>query len=607
MRRNPDKPKRHFWKKIVHIFDICRKIVLNLIFWSLLVLVLLAFLPQRIRIKENSLLYVKPEGSIVDSLTLQSNPGDWIPLLQSVEETSSIELGETIRAAAQDDKIPGMILDLSNMQYASLAVLQDLEQDLLFFKNTGKRIYAWAPSYNQYAYYLASLADMVYLDKMGRVTMSGFGVYRSYYKKGMDKWDLDMAVFKAGSYKSYVEPYVYDHMSEQVKRDNLRWTAKLWDQVLNPVAANRDLSYSKLKDWIDRYPQYLLEASHIEAQSAFNAGLVDTVGTWDIFASEMIKITGYDAESEGFRSIHWLDYLTHLYRKPSSPFGKSVAVVTASGDIHSGEGTQWTIGSDTLISRLEQAENESSVRAIVLRLDTGGGSAYASEEIRRTLERIRARGINVVVSMGGVTASGGYWIATEADQLWSAPGTITGSIGVFSMIPETDRFLGEHLGIEGDGVGTTWMSGQGRPDQALNRSSRMVLQSGVDSTYNLFLSLVSENRGITVDQLLPLAEGRIWTGLEAEKLGLCDNTGTLRDAVQAAADLAHLEEYDTWYVPAYSPSVKELASSFLSQTFRSFNGAVSPASRVLKLTENLTDLKPGRVYALSPVSNRNKN
>ncbi|OQY35556.1 MAG: signal peptide peptidase SppA [Spirochaetaceae bacterium 4572_59] len=607
MSRNPDKAKRHFWKRIGKFFDISRKIILNLVFWSFLLLIILVFLPQRIRIKENSLLYVKPEGSIVDAVSPQPYPSGLIPFLSTMEESSSIELGEVIRAAAEDDKIPGIILDLSNMQYASLAILQDLEQDLNIFKETGKKIYAWAPEYNQYAYYLASLADIVYLDRMGRLTMSGFGVFRSYYKKGMDKWDLDMAVFKAGTYKSYVEPYSYDHMSDQVKRENLRWTTNLWDQVLNSIATNRGLTYSELKNWVDRYPQYLLEADNQEAQSAANAGLVDRVGTWDTFASEMTKITGYDTDNEGFRSVHWLDYQTHLSRKSSSPFGKTVAVVTASGDIHSGEGTQWTIGSATLISRLEQAEKESSVRAIVLRLDTGGGSAYASEEIRRTLERIRARGISVVVSMGGVTASGGYWIASEADQLWSAPGTITGSIGVFSMIPETDRFLEEHLGIAGDGAGTTWMSGQGRSDQALNRSSRMVLQSGVDSTYHQFLSLVSENRNIPLEELRPLAEGRIWTGTEAKRIGLCDNTGSLRNSVQAAADLAHLEEYNTWYVPGGTPFLKDIASSFLSQALTAFQGGGGSAFHILELTENLSDLKTGKVYALSPISNRGKN
>ena len=605
MKSDRKKSRGRFWKGLGRFLDISRRVVLNLIFWSVLILIVIALIPPRIPVKENSLLYLKPDGILVDSLNIPDYPFDTAPFLNRSVETSAIDMGNVIRKASADDRISGMILDLSTFEYGSLAVLQDLETDLLSFKEKGKKIYAWAPDYNQYAYYLASTADRIFMDTMGRVLLSGFGVFRTYFKEGMDKWDLGMAVFQAGEYKSFVEPYLYDRMSEGVKKENLRWTGNLWNQVLDSISLNRGVEKTFLKQWVDNYPAYLSQADHNEAESALKAGLVDDTGSWRDFSSEMVKITGYDADHEGFRSIHWLDYQVLMKRKLPEPFEKTVAVITANGDIHSGEGTQWTIGSDTLIRRLEEAENERSVRAIVLRLDTGGGSAFASEEIRRTLERIRERGMTVVVSMGGVSASGGYWIASECDELWSSPGTITGSIGVFSLIPETDRFLEEHLGIRGDGVGTTWMSGQGRPDQPLNGSSRAVLQSGVNSTYKIFLSLVSENREISPEDLRPLAEGRIWTGEEAVRYGLCDKNGSLREAVRAAADLAYLEDFNTWYVPPVSPSVMEMAASFVSRIYSDLTGEVFAPIQSLEVYDAFTDLVPGKIYALSPIRNGN--
>lgn len=600
MKKRSDKTGRGFFRTFGHILDIIRKIVLNLIFWSLMGFLIFALIPRQTKIQENTLLYLQPQGQIVDTVSISDYPSRLSPLLNRVSETSSIDMGKAIRRAAEDDRISGMVLDCSYLEYASLAVLQDLDQDFAFFKDQGKRIYAWSSSYNQYAYCLASSANIIYLDEMGALTLSGFGVYRTYFKKGMDKWDLDMAVFQAGEFKSFVEPYLYEEMSPAVKEDNLRWTGNLWNQVLDSLAVKRGLNADKLKSWIDAYPDKIFSSELREAQYAKDGGLVDINGTWETFSSDMIRITGYENRNRGFRSIPWTDYLDSAERKEKGHSGKSVAVVTASGEIHSGSGNAWSIGSASLIRRLEMAEQERSVRAIVLRLDTGGGSAYAAEEIRRTLERLRSRGITVVVSMGGVTASGGYWIACEADELWGAPGTITGSIGVFSMIPETDRFLEEHLGITGDGVGTTWLSGQGRPDQPLNRSSRRVLQAGVDSTYRQFLSIVSENREIPLEDLKPMAEGRIWTGEEALELGLLDNTGTLMDAIQKAAQLAHLDTYNIYYVPQSPQGLSDLFAGYLGQITGLFRSPVLPES-----TDFLeTSLTPGRIYALSPVSNK---
>ncbi len=600
MNHKTEKPRKGFFRIIGLSLDMIRRIILNLVFWSLLVIAVLAFLPQRLKIRENTLFYLQPQGQIVDAITVPDYPARISPLLNTIVETSSIEMGQAIRYAADDERITGMVLDCSLVEYASLAVLQDLASDLDYFKKAGKRIYAWAPSYNQYAYYLASEADVVYLDDMGAVTLSGFGVYRSYFRKGMDKWNLEMTVFQAGEFKSFVEPYLYDHMSAGVKKDNIRWTGNLWEQVLQKLSASRAVAEDHLRSWINSYPEMAVSSGKSEAEIAIDGGLVDVRGTWETFSADMIRVTGYDSKNRGFRFVYWFDYLKERKRKIFVNQGKTVAVVTAGGEIHSGEGNSWTIGSSSLIRQLETAEQDKSVRAIVLRLDTGGGSAYAAEEVRRTLERIRNRGITLVVSMGGITASGGYWIACESDELWSAPGTITGSIGVFSMVPETDRFLEEQLGITGDGVGTTWMSGQMRPDQPLNQSSRMVLQAGVESTYQQFLRIVSENRNIPVEELKPLAEGRIWTGREARENGLVDNTGTLNEAVESAARLAHLEDYNTWFVPRSHQSLPDLVSFFLG----GIRSVFFPSRYRTAFEMSDLRLTPGKIYALSPLSSK---
>jgi len=605
MRRGKERTGRGFFSGLGRFLDILRKTILNLIFWAIVILVVMMFIPPRIRIRENSFLYISPDGVLVDSVSRLSYPEGLAPYLDTVSETSVIELGQVIRTAAEDERITGAVLDLTYTLYGSPAVLQDLAEDLAYFRAAGKKLFAWAPDYNQSSYYLASLADQIYMDEMGRILLPGYGVYRSYYRQGMDRWDLDMAVFQAGEFKSFVEPYRDDRMSEGVKRDNARWLENLWDQYLTALEANRELAAGTVRAWLAEYPDDLKREGNSEALSALDAGLADTIGTYRDFSSDMIRYTGYDAESEGYRALHWQDYLTLLNRRPRPDKGKSVAVVTARGEIHSGEGTQWTIGSDSLVARLEQAGREPSVRAVVLRLDTGGGSAYASEEIRRALEQLRSDGIAVVVSMGGVTASGGYWIASEADQIWTAPGTVTGSIGVFAMIPQTDRFLEEHLGITGDGVGTTWMSGQGRPDQPLNSASRSVLQSGVDETYDRFLTLVSENRAIPRDELLPLAEGRVWTGSEAVRIGLADHEGTLREAVQAAADLVHLEEYNTLYFIPDGSTLLEMLASFRGGLPANLSeGLLNLLYPEIHSREAFT-LEPGRIYALSQVANRN--
>ena len=318
--------------------------------------------------------------------------------------------------------------------------------------------------------------------------------------------------------------------------------------------------------------------------------LIDGIFTKDEMEKE---ITLYSEEGE---YINWWDYASLLDKESWNEGEKAVAVLNATGQIHSGQSMPWSIGSDTLEANLDWIASMEDVRALVLRLDTGGGSAFASEMIRRKLVKLKKNGIRVVVSMGGVTASGGYWIASAGDELWTDPGSITGSIGVFSLIPNVSDFAANTLKLRSDGVGTTWMSGQERLDQPMSEKSRKVYQAGVDQSYEQFLSLVAESRSLPQQKLRPYAEGRIWSGLEAVEIGLADKAGTLQQAIASAAELAGLDEYHPFYVQDEPPTARDYLSRMTGGMVKTLN-----LREPLTALQDLRKLKPGRVYALSGI------
>ncbi len=593
--------KRNIFSILFNSMDFLRKLILNLLFWGILAAVVLSFFPQVHTVSDGSVLMLQPSGIIVERNEGSELP-DWFRnFTSSPLETTLLSLSRSIRTAADDRRISALFLDLSYLQYASLAALQELESDIHYFRERGKKVIAWSSYYNLYGAYLASAADHVYLDPMGTVHLPGYSVYRTYMGEALDEWMIDVSYFHAGEFKSYGDSYISSSMSRQMKEENQRWLDSLWSQYLDRMGENRGITASDLTDWINAYPRLLEIEGLTEAEAAIRGGLVDGILTGPGMDRELIRLCGVkrrDMVSSG-------DY-AHQITSSSHPGEKRVVVVTASGTIHSGESDTRSIGADTLISSLDRISSDKSTGAIVLRLDTGGGSAYASEQIRRKLEEIRKQGVKVVVSMGGVTASGGYWIASGADEIWSAPGTITGSIGVFTMIPKINRLAEEKLQLHSDGVGTTWMSGQERLDQPLNSSSRAVFQSSVDRTYDHFLALVSDSRGLSVDNLKPLAEGRIWSGEEALGNGLADRTGSLTQVADGAAALAGLDSYSVEYYREEPVSVGSLINSLSSGGIRgSIRGAVEMLFPVAgNIKEDIFSLAPGRVYALSFVNNK---
>lgn len=587
------KKSGRFFSKILFSLDFIRRLVLNLLFWGFIVFVIYSLVPPRVKIESGSVLMLQPAGSIVEKNDSDPLP-DWMSSFTGeVIETTLLSLSKRIRTAAEDERITALYMDLSALQYASLASLQELVSDLEYFRSMNKKVISWSSYYNLYSTYLASVSDYVYMDPMGSVNLPGYSVYRSYYGEALDKWNIEVAYFHAGEFKSYGEPFIASKMSENMKEENQRWLDNLWSQYLRVLGSNRSLGAEDIRRWINDYPELIKDRT--EGEAAVDAGLIDGIVTPIQLEKELVKLTGVN-RSDMIRGDNYSPFGT-----ADIPGVKDIYVLTASGQIHGGESRMNSIGSDSILRQLESISQDKNIGALVLRLDTGGGSAFASELIRRKLMHMKQKGMKIIVSMAGVTASGGYWIASAADEIWAAPGTITGSIGVFTMVPQISGFMEETLGLHSDGVGTTWMSGQGRLDQPLNNQSRSVFQTTVNQTYSQFLEIVSESRNLSVEQVKPLAEGRIWTGREALDLGLTDHTGTLAQAVEGAADLARLEDYRVRYHKEEPLSMNDILGGMQLRAGQGLSAVLKEL--IVPEAEGILNLRPGQVYALSPLFN----
>jgi len=510
-------------------------------------------------VPERAALVISPRGSLVEQLA--GDPADRaIQKLtgQVLPETLWRDLDDAIRAARDDDRIEALFLNLNSMGGAGLSKLQALRATIEDFKTSGKPVIAAADSYARDSYYLASQADEIYLHYMGMVLLDGYGRYRTYYKEGIDRFEVDWHVFKVGEYKSAVEPYLRNDMSDEARESNLEWMGDLWRSYLVDVAAARDTTPEALTESIDGFIARLQAVEGDTAKMALEAGLVDQLVGRDGVRDRMIELVGEDEESHSFNQIGHSSYLTALGddRRRHPVDGDAVAVVIAKGSILDGSQPPGTIGGDSTAALIRDARQDDTVKAIVLRVDSGGGSAFASEVIRRELVLAREAGKLVVVSMGTVAASGGYWIATASDEIWANANTITGSIGIFGMVPTYQKPLQKYLGWRVDGVGTTWLAGALRPDRELQPELGEAIQVMIEDGYRSFLSRVSEARSMSVEEVDRIARGRVWSGQDAFELGLVDKLGGLDDAITSAAEAADLgEDYAVRYLekePSFS-------------------------------------------------------
>ena len=586
-----ERRKRGFGSALSGIFrgiDLARRIVLNLIFLAILILAVAFWIDDGApEVPESAALVVAPRGVIVEQLS--GNAVDRArDQLSGVDtsETLKRDLERAIRAAGDDDRIKAVVLDLRRFAGAGMSTLQDVHAAITEVKTGGKPVIASADFYDKSQYFLASAADEIYLHHMGMVLLDGYGRFRSYYREGLDKAEIDYNIFRVGEYKSAVEPYLRDSMSSEAKEANLDWLGDLWDAWIADVAAARNLTPEALKLGIASFDEHLEEAEGNAAETALRLGLVDHVGTRDTVRQRLIELVGEDSDSHSFHQVDLAAYLETLDDDPDAGKGDdTVTVVVAQGAILGGHQPPGTIGGESTAALIRDARHDDDVKAIVLRVDSPGGSAFASELIRRELVLARDAGKKVVVSMGDVAASGGYWISTASDEIWANPNTITGSIGIFSTLPTFQKPLAKYLGTRVDGVGTTWLSGAARLDRALDPRLADALQEMVEQGYEDFLTRVGEARGKTRDQVDEIARGRVWSGADAQTHGLVDHLGGLDQAIASAAALAELDddyrveysereiglkdqllvEFLTWAAAWYQPESRQLTRPRLGE------------------------------------------
>ena len=539
---------RRFFRLVANIAKAIRYLF-SLLFVGFFLLIIVGMFAEDIQpIPDKGALYLAPSGVLVDQKTF-TDPFDQIFLGSSQRDSETLirDIIEALDSARNDSRITHLLLDTDYMAGGGLSKLEEISSALLRFKKSGKPIIAVGDNFNQQQYFLASHADEILLNPLGSVSITGFGTYRSYFKEALDKLKININVFRVGDYKSAVEPFLGNNMSPQVKQESRELIDSLWQFYSSQVEQLRGLPDGAIDDFANNLHFKLQAANGDSSALAKEQNLVDQIATrTEMFAYLNEVLPGTDGE---FDSINMKAYLNHSRlssRSSAAAKAHKVALVVAKGSIADGEQPEGSIGGDTLAGIFSRLRDDSDVKAVVLRIDSGGGSAFASDIIRDAISATQKKGIPVVVSMGSYAASGGYWIAADADRVLALSTTLTGSIGVFGVIPTVENSLAA-LGVYSDGVGTTDIAGMMQLDRPMTQQSKMIFQAGVDNVYTRFISLVADGRNSTPAAVHEIAQGRVWTGEKALELGLVDQLGDLNDAIVVAADLANLEEYEVDY------------------------------------------------------------
>jgi len=532
-----------FFHFVGRAFDFLIKLTGRLLFLLLIIglIFLLVSGPEPLQVPDDGLVVINPRGAIVEQSGLVA-PGSLLLGATEVNSTSVRDIIEALQRAAADDRVNGALLDLTEMGEASPAILEAIGAALDEFKAADKTLLAYSAYYSQPQYLLASYADTVYLHPMGQLLLPGYGGSQLFFADLLDRLGVNVHIFRVGTHKAAVEPFMLNGMSEESRSNNQQLADELWQHYLDQVSLNRGLSESSVRDYAANYPAHLLEAGGNTAQVAVDHGLVDELVSQPRFQDQVRSLVGDDAAAH---TIEFQQYLS-LTRRPQLPSQNEIGIIVAQGTIDVGEQPRGMIGADSINQLIREARNNDRIKALVLRIDSPGGSALASELIREELMQLQAAGKPLVISMGGTAASGGYWIAATADEIWASPVTITGSIGIFGVVPTFENSLDE-LGIHTDGVSTTPMT---RADvfSGLTEPMAAVFQASVEDGYQRFLSLVAAGRGLSVAEVDAIAQGQVWSGSQARDHGLVDNLGGLDGAIGAAARLAGLDDYQHRFI-----------------------------------------------------------
>ncbi|EHJ9977586.1 signal peptide peptidase SppA [Vibrio parahaemolyticus] len=551
------------WKSITFI----RLALANLIFLLMIAVFYFAFTytgEGRPVIEKESALVMNLSGPIVEQRRYV-NPMDSVAgsLLgnEMPKENVLFDIVDTIRYAKDDAKISGLVLALRDLPETNLTKLRYIAKALNEFKASGKPVYAVGDFYNQSQYYLASYADKVYMAPDGGVLIKGYSAYSMYYKTLLEKLDVSTHVFRVGTYKSAIEPFIRDDMSDAAKESATRWVTQLWSAFVDDVTTNRNINAKVLNPTMEELLTEMKSVDGDLAQLAVKMGLVDELATRQDIRTLFAKEFGSDGK-DSYNAISYYDYLATI-RPDYTLANHDIAIVVASGAIMDGQQPRGTVGGDTVASLLRQARNDEKVKAVVLRVDSPGGSAFASEVIRNEVEALKKAGKPVVVSMSSLAASGGYWISMSADKIVAQPTTLTGSIGIFSVITTFEKGFSK-LGINTDGVGTSPFSGDGITT-GLSEGASQAFQLGIEHGYKRFISLVGSNRAMTVEEVDKVAQGRVWTGQDALSFGLVDQMGDFDDAVELAAKLANVTDYGIYWVEEPLSPTELFLQEFMNQ------------------------------------------
>lgn len=569
---------RDLFSSIFNIFKYCGKILtairhlfFNLLFILAIIIAVIALIPKKkVDMPDNAILKLTLSGNIVEERK-RNNPftkimNDPFQEEEPDKETVLQDVLDVITAAATDPKIVAILLDIDQMQGAGLNQLHTIGEALTAFKNHDKKVIAAEDFYTQAQYYLASYASLISVNPMGGVDLHGFGVHRLYFREALDKLEISFNIFKVGDFKSALEPFMRNDMSPEDRLQNNQWLQTLWGEYTGDVASQRHIPIGRIIDYSKNSAQLLKEVGGNPAQLAKKTGLVDAV--WN--RQEIVNFLKKNCRAIG-REPTFVSYREYLDKLPdSTELGKQkqkVGLIIAEGNILPGKQAPGTIGGDSLASLIHDAQYDHAIRALVLRINSGGGSAFASEVIRQELLEFKKSGKPLVVSMGTMAASGGYWIAADADQIWAAPTTITGSIGIFGALPTFEKPLAK-MGIHSDGTGTTPISAGINPSQPLPDELKEVIQQSIEDNYNKFINIVSTGRKMEASRVQQIAGGRVYDGTTAKEIGLVDNLGNTNDAIKAAARLAKLQDYSIEYLET-PVSVKDQ----VLQLFSSFEGS----------------------------------
>jgi len=553
------------------LINLIRLLILNSLFVIIILLIFISFQTkeQPINVADNSYLRLDLNGYIVEKKhpvnISQEISKQLTGLDQEIpEEFETQELIKTIRNAQHDARITGLVLELTGLQSASLDQLSDIGQAINQFKTTGKPVFAYADNYTQTQYYLAAYADHITLPPNGFVLLQGYSVNRLYFKDLLDNLLITPHIFKVGTYKSFVEPFTETKMSKYSKEANQHWLDQLWNSYIERVLEQRKdnelLTNKSINPDLETLKKQLQAVSGDTSEYALSVGLVDQLNFYDPFLSTLKNSTD--------NAIDLIDY--NAYRATQSPLYKTtgssnrIAIIHGSGEIISGLTDGTTIADHSFNRLLQQARNDSRIKAVVIRLDTPGGSAFASENIRQQVLALKTAGKKVVVSMGSVTASGGYWIASAADEIIASPTTLTGSIGIFGMFATIDKSLNK-IGVHQDGVSTSPLSGFGIT-QPLSPELAEIFQIGIENGYTNFLKIVSEGRNMSVEEVDKVAQGRVWTGVDGVENGLVDQLGNLQTAINSAANLADLSDFDIISIEPKMSSKQAFVSQLLTSS-----------------------------------------